>query len=82
MDYLQWDTLSLMSLLNVYVIIGFYDEAQPHLSRIDKITNQHFNNEYILGQLTQLVNYHQSALHWNLNQLSNKILQHSQILQK
>ncbi|WP_298497118.1 hypothetical protein [Helicobacter sp. UBA3407] len=74
MDYLQWDTLSLMSLLNVYVIIGFYDEAQPHLSRIDKITNQHFNNEYILGQLTQLVNYHQSALHWNLNQLSNKNL--------
>lgn len=63
-----------MSLLNVYVIIGFYDEAQPHLSRIDKITNQHFNNEYILGQLTQLVNYHQSALHWNLNQLSNKNL--------
>lgn len=74
MDYLQWDTLSLMSLLNVYVIIGFYDEAQPHLSRIGKITNQHFNNEYILGQLTQLVNYHQSALHWNLNQLSNENL--------
>lgn len=74
MDYLQWDTLSLMSLLNVYVIIGFYDEAQPHLSRIGKITNQHFNNEYILEQLTQLVNYHQSALHWNLNQLSSENL--------
>ncbi|WP_104722665.1 hypothetical protein [Helicobacter mesocricetorum] len=70
MDYLQWDTLSFMSLLNVYVVIGFYDKAQPHSSNIGKITNQSFNNEYILGQLTQLVNYHQSALHWNLNQLS------------
>ncbi len=74
MDYLQWDTISLMSLLNIYVIIGFYDEAQPHLSKVGKITNQHFNNEYILEQLTQLVNYHQSALHWNLNQLSNENL--------
>ncbi|MDL0102973.1 hypothetical protein NYG89_01520 [Campylobacter felis] len=74
MDYLQWDTISLMSLLNVYVIIGFYDEAQPHLKKIDKITNQHFNNEYILEQLKLLSNYHQSALHWNLNQLNNKNL--------
>ena len=71
MDYLQWDTISLMSLLNVYVIIGFYDKAQPHSSRIGKITNQHFNNAYILEQLTKLTNYHQSALHWNLNQLNN-----------
>ena len=74
MDYLQWDTLSLMSLLNVYVIIGFYDKAELHPSKIDKITNQLFNNEYILEQLYQLVNYHQSALHWNLNQLNNKNL--------
>lgn len=69
MDYLQWDTISLMSLLNVYVILGFYDKAQPHLRKIGKITNQHFNNEYILEQLTKLANYHQSALHWNLEKL-------------
>ncbi|RDU72304.1 hypothetical protein CQA66_05365 [Helicobacter aurati] len=74
MDYLQWDTLSLMSLLNVYVIIGFYDKAELNTSKIDKITNQLFNNEYIVEQLSQLVNYHQSALHWNLNQLNNKNL--------
>ena len=74
MDYLQWDTISLMSLLNVYVIIGFYDKAQPHSSRIGKITNQHFNNAYILEQLTKLTNYHQSALHWNLNQLKQENL--------
>lgn len=70
MDYLQWDTLSLMSLLNVYVIIAFYDEAQPHPKYKDKITQQKLNNEYILEQLNKLCDYHQSALHFNLNQLS------------
>ena len=27
-DYLQWDTVSLMSLLNVHVILGYYVEAE------------------------------------------------------
>lgn len=44
MDYLQWDSLSLMSLLNVYVIIAFYDKADLHPTKQDKITNQQFNN--------------------------------------
>ncbi|TLD85063.1 hypothetical protein LS70_000455 [Helicobacter sp. MIT 11-5569] len=74
MDYLQWDTISLMSLLNVYVILCFYDYAETHPTRKDKITNQKFNNDYIIKQLINLVNYHQSALHWNLNQLENNHL--------
>lgn len=43
-DYLQWDSLSLMSLLNVYVIIAFYDKADLHPTKQGKITNQQFNN--------------------------------------
>ncbi|EEA8817560.1 hypothetical protein G4F72_001737 [Campylobacter upsaliensis] len=70
-DYLQWDSLSLMSLLNVYVIIAFYDRADLHPTKQGKITNQQFNNEYICKQLSELANYHQSALHWNINQLEN-----------
>lgn len=70
-DYLQWDSLSLMSLLNVYVIIAFYDKANLHPTKQGKITNQQFNNEYICKQLSELANYHQSALHWNINQLEN-----------
>ena len=68
-DYLQWDSLSLMSLLNVYVIIAFYYKADLHLTKQGKITNQQFNNDYICKQLSELTNYHQSALHWNINQL-------------
>ena len=74
MDYLQWDTISLMSLLNVYVILGFYDYAEVHPTRKNKITKQKFNNNYIVKQLTNLISYHQSALHWNLSQLENKNL--------
>lgn len=74
MDYLQWDTLSLISLLNIYVIVAFYDKAEAHPHKNNKITNQKFNNEYITQQLHNLSNYHQSALHWNLNQLENNNL--------
>ena len=74
MDYLQWDTLSLMSLLNVYVIIAFYDKAELNPRHKGKITHQKFNNDYILHQLNELCTYHQSALHYNLNQLSTQNL--------
>lgn len=76
MDYLQWDTISLMSLLNVYVIIAFYDKAEIHPYKKDKITNQQFNNKYVIQQLYNLSNYHQSALHWNINQLDTENLSH------
>ena len=39
-DFLQWDTISLMSLLDVYVILAYYETAEKHRSRPDKITNQ------------------------------------------
>lgn len=74
-DYLQWDTISLMSLLNVYVIIGFYDKAEinsgnNNTNKTNKITKQKFNHHLISNKLHNLISYHQSALHWNLNELS------------
>ena len=77
MDYLQWDTISLMSLLNVYVILGFYEDAEKNIrnaSKSNKITNQKLKSNFIYKQLEILNNYHQSALHWNLNQLDNENL--------
>lgn len=65
------EIISLMSLLNIYVIIGFYDEAEKHATRKDKITNQKFNNNHIALKLEKLSNYHQSALHWNLKELNS-----------
>ena len=77
MDYLQWDTISLMSLLNVYVILGFYEDAEKNIrnaNKSNKITNQKLKSNFIYKQLEILSAYHQSALHWNLNQLNNENL--------
>ena len=70
-DYLQWDSISLMSLLNVYVIIGYYSEAQVNKSYENKITDQKFDDEYIKSKIKEISNYHSSALHWNLKELKN-----------
>ncbi len=70
-DFLQWDTVSLMSLLDVYVILAYYETAEKHRSRINKITNQKFNSEFVQNKIKGISNYHSSALHWNLKKLKN-----------
>ncbi len=68
-DFLQWDTISLMSLLGVYVIIGYYIKAERNLRYKNKITNQRFDVEYIKGEIQRLLYYQSDALHWNLEQI-------------
>lgn len=78
MDYLQWDTISLMSLLNVYVIIAYYNEADKNDRKgrkPNKITNQRFDSSYVITKLNELNYYHSSALHWNLKQLERENLE-------
>ncbi len=72
-DYLQWDTVQLMSLLNVYVILAYYMDAQKNYrdaQKPNRITKQQLDGDFVKAQLKELSNYHSSALHWNLNQLS------------
>lgn len=69
-DYLQFDTISLMSLLQVYVIIGYYHSAEKKEGYDNKITNQKFDFEYIKEQIEDLINFQSDALHWNIKQLS------------
>lgn len=68
-DYLEWDTISLMSLLGVYTIIAFYKNAVRNFNYKNKITNQRFNIEYLKEKLSQLTYYQSDALHWNIEQL-------------
>lgn len=69
-DFIQWDTVSLMSLLDVFVIFAYYDKAEVNPRNRQKITNQQFNNAYVLDKIKEIEQYHSSALHWNLNELS------------
>ena len=68
-DFIQWDTISLMSLLNVFVIFGYYVYAEKHRNKANKITRQRFDNTYVLGKITEIDSYHSSALHWNLGEI-------------
>lgn len=77
MDYLQWDTVQLMSLLNVYVILAYYTDAQKNYrdtQKPNRITNQRLDSDFVKTQIRELSNYHSSALHWNLDQLNSEKL--------
>lgn len=67
-DFLQWDTISLMSLLDVHVIIAYYTDASLNSRYEKKITNQRFDTAYINKKIQELTAYKSSALHWNLSQ--------------
>jgi len=68
-DFLQWDTVSLMSLLGVYVIIGYYSDAEKNRNYAYKITNQRYDIQYLEKEIRELLSYQSDALHWNLSQL-------------
>ncbi len=68
-DFIQWDTISLMSLLEVYVIFGYYNRAIINPRRPNKITGQQFDNSSILEKIREFTTYQSSALHWNLKEL-------------
>lgn len=70
-DFVQWDTISLMSLLDVYVIFSYYQKAEKHPTTENKVTNQKFDNEYVLSKIEEIGNYHSSALHWNLKEIKD-----------
>jgi len=68
-DYLQWDTVSLMSLLGVYVIIAYYVNAEVNPRFPDKVTNQRFDYDYLKRKIEELTDYQSDALHWNMLQV-------------
>jgi hypothetical protein len=69
-DFLQWDTISLMSLLGVYVVIAYYVNADRNPRYENKITSQRFDMQYIRNEINDLLSYQSDALHWNLSRVS------------
>lgn len=69
-DFIQWDTVSLMSLLDIFVVFAYYSEADNHLSRANKITNQRLDDGFVKHKISEIAQYHSSALHWNLKELN------------
>lgn len=71
LDKLQYSTISWMNLLNTYIILGYYEDAvksqKKGQANKHKLTKQSFNHECINAQIQEIIEYRQSALHWNKN---------------
>ncbi|MDQ4120120.1 MAG: VWA domain-containing protein [Acidobacteriota bacterium] len=70
-DFLAWDTFSLLNLLEVYVVLGYYDAAEKSPRRADSLIGQKFNNEFIRAKLKELNQTNLSVFEWNLRELKN-----------
>jgi len=58
-----------MSLLGVYVIVAYYNNAKRSTRYRHKITEQLFDIDYIKEQIKNILSYQSDALHWNLAQI-------------
>ena len=69
LDKIQYSTISWMNLLNVYIVLGYYQSADknrsPKQRNRNKLTNQKLNVEAVNAQIDAITSYKQSALHWN-----------------
>ncbi len=69
LDRIQYSTISWMNLLNIYIVLAYYDKASKNKHPLqfskNKITSQEFNTTIVNEQLLKISRYKQSALHWN-----------------
>ncbi|HLU12036.1 MAG TPA: hypothetical protein VK003_20335 [Oceanobacillus sp.] len=65
-DRINFITLSMMNLLNVFIVLAWYDDAKANPRKEGKITSQRFNVQYVNERLIEIGDYQQTALHWNL----------------
>jgi hypothetical protein len=72
-DFVQWDSVALMSLLGVRVILAYYDKAKRNPRYHNKITRQEFDYAYLKERLDELAAYKSDALHWNLRELRERL---------
>lgn len=75
LDKIQYSTISWMNLLNVYIVLAYYERADknrsPEQKSRSKLTNQKLNIESVQNQIKEIISYKQSALHWNRTLFEN-----------
>jgi ASC-1-like (ASCH) protein len=64
-DFLQWDTISLLSLLDVHLVLAYYDAAEKNPKRADQITRQKYDNNYVATRLNEIFYFNGTAREWN-----------------
>lgn len=64
-DRINFITFSWMNLLNIYIILAWYEDAERKSGTTDRITNQILNVESVYKNLIEISKYQMTALHWN-----------------
>lgn len=76
LDKIQYSTISWMNLLNVYIVLAYYESAEKNRSstqrKKEKLTSQKLNADSVNEQIDAIVSYKQSALHWNRSLFENR----------
>lgn len=80
LDRVQYSTISWMNLMNVHIVLAYYDNATKNIRPLqlskNKITNQEFNNDIVNQQIQQIIEgQQQSALHWNLDLIESRFIE-------
>ena len=70
-DRINFITFSWMNLLNIYIILAWYEDAKRKPNTTDRITNQILNAENVREKLLELSRYQMTALHWNTTHFEN-----------
>lgn len=78
-DKIQYSTISWMNLLNIYIVLAYYETAKKSTKKEqinkNKLSNQKFANDFVKFQNSEILAYHQSALHWNKNLFEERFTQ-------
>ncbi|WP_292460610.1 hypothetical protein [Methanothermococcus sp.] len=66
-DRINAMTYSWMNLLNIYIVLGWYNDAEKAYGKgkTNLITNQKMDKDYIVSKIKEISKYKMSALHWN-----------------
>ena len=64
-DRINFITFSWMNLLNIYIILAWYEDAEVKPGTTDRITDQILNAEAVHEKLLEVSQYQMTALHWN-----------------
>lgn len=69
LDRIQYSTISWMNLLDIYIILAYYNSAEKNQKKgqtgKNKISRQMFASECVKKQIEEVMKYKNSALHWN-----------------
>ncbi len=72
-EKIQASTIAWLTLLNTYIVLGYYDQADRKKdSDRNKLTNHRFNNDFIRSQIQDIAASPLTALQWNQHLLSER----------